>query len=316
MAQSLALKAGAMLVPQPQHALWQYQRLALLAEAAELYRETLPHTGATGYVFSFNRPVQLHACLASYFHHAANPVPLVVQYEATYPEAAKVYGEVEALMKDKPVTFVKETTCRDTFLATFAKVATRKVFFLMDDIVFLNPVDMAQFTGIDPLAFVPTLRMHPGLSRCYTMNAPQPPPATLAPSKTHVPMLQWTWGDAGNEWDDPMSLDGNLFDTAEVMMIARASIWKAPNSLESAMKGFAAAMRPRPGLCYAKPVLVNNPCNRVQTEVDNRAGEESAFSPEQFLAAWAKGQRIHFEALAGTSTTGPHQEFPFGFIAR
>lgn len=293
-----------------------HQRLALLTEAANLYRDKLDKSGTTGYVFSFNRPVQLHACLASYFHHAQNPTPLIVQYGATTPEADKAYTEVKALMKGNPVTFVKETTCRETLLAELAKLTTPKIFFLMDDIVFINPVDMVQFTAINPLEYVPTLRMHPGLTTCYTMNMPQHPPTTLAPSKAHKGMLQWAWGDAANEWDYPCSLDGNLFDTAEVVMIARASPFKAPNSLEGVIHGFAAALRPRAGLCYAKPVLFNNPCNRVQTEIANRAGETQAFSPEQFLAEWAKGNRIHFEALQGIPAEAPHHEVAFTFIPR
>lgn len=315
LANRVATAAGGTLVSTNAFAIMAHQRLALLAEAATLYRSTLKGKGATGIVFSFNRPVQLHATLASYLHHVQNPSPLIVQYRSTNERATKAYNELKKLFAKAPITWVEETTCRATLLEILEGLTTPKLFFLVDDDIFVNPVDMAAFTAINPLEYVPSLRLHPGLSQSYTMRMAQPAPQ-LEPSTAHKDMQQWTWGAAGNEWDYPYSVEGHLFDTAEILMMTRASPFKAPNTYEGVLHGFAAHARPRPGLCFKTPVLFNNPCNKVQVENDNHAGLTNAFSPEAMLDQWEYGKQIDFLALAGTSYPAPHWEVPMSFIQR
>lgn len=310
-----AAAAGGTLVSTNAFSLIAHQRLALLTEAANLYRPTLKGKGATGIVFSFNRPVQLHATLASYLHYAQNPSPLIVQYRSTDTDATKAYDALKKLFAKAPITWVEETTCRATLLEILNGLTTPKLFFLVDDDIFTGPVDMAAFTAIDPLAFVPTLRMHPKLSQSYTMRMPQAAPA-LTPSKAHKGMLQWAWGAAGNEWDYPYSVEGHLFDTAEIVMMSRSSPFKAPNTYEGVLHSFAAYARSRPGLCYPQAVLFNNPCNKVQTENANHAGLTNAMSPEVMLEQWNKGLRIAYEDYAGLEAKAPHQEEPLRFIPR
>lgn len=307
---------GATLISHNQLSVQETQRLTLLREAAALYRPKLKDPGAVGIVFSFNRPVQLHALLASYFHYAKQAPRLIVQYRATPGTLADdIYNEVKELFKNHPVTFVAESTCRGTLLEILAQLPEQKLFFLVDDDVFIRPVNMDAFTAINPLEYIPSLRMGAHLRYSYTMKMEQPPPA-LQNAPNHPGMLTWNWGDAGNEWAYPFSVEGHLFDTAEIVMMTRATPFKAPNTYEGLLMTFAPLAKNRPGLCYPQSKLLNIPCNKVQLENDNHAGETHGVSPEEFLARWQSGEQINptaFETLVPNST---HQEVPFTFIKR
>ena len=211
--------------------------------------------------------------------------------------------------------FVREERCRDTLLEILAQVRQPKLFFLVDDDIFIRDVNMAEFTSINPLEYVPSLRLAPHLNYSYTMKMPQQPPL-LEKSKKYGDMLTWAWGSAGNEWNYPFSVEGHLFDTAEVVMMTRSSPFKAPNTYEGVLAGFGAVCANRPGLCYASARLFNIPANKVQTENVNHAGEVFSVTPEEFLNRWNSGQQIDVSAFTNFTPTSPHQEVPFTFTPR
>lgn len=315
----LAGKAGGALVSKTELTLLRHQRLALLLQASAAHRASLAKDGAVGYVFSFNRPTQLHALLVSYFHHVKNPAPLIVQYAAKGKGMAAAYADIQKIFAKQPVTFVTETTCRETFLVTLLNIKQPKLFFLVDDDIFIRPVDLKPFCAINPLDYVPSLRLAPHLSYSYTMKLPQPAPQTLKKSAKYPAMFQFDWGDEANEWNYPFSVEGHLFDTAEIVAMSLASPFKAPNTLEGVLHSFADVCRPpngRPGLCYTTSKLVNNACNKVQTENNNHAGETVDLSPEYLLEQWQKGLMVDVMALANFANHSPCQEIPLQFIPR
>lgn len=290
---------------------------ALLAEAAAAERERrglrLDKPGkegwATGVVFSFNRPVQLHLLLASYYRHVKNPAPLVVQYGARGEAFEAAYKQVAGLFPQ--VHFVREAAFRDALQEVLGAIATPRMFFLVDDIVFTRPVDMAEFGALNPLDCIACLRLAPTLSYCYTTQMAQPTPPFRSFGKGEL--LAFDWGVEGNEWNYPMSVDGNLFDTAEITVMSRVLAYKAPNSYEGALMRFAPAMKKRAGVCYPLPRLMNVPCNKVQDEVANVAGD---ISPEFLLAQWHEGLAIDPAPFDAYANRGPHEEVGFRFVPR
>lgn len=312
---NMAHRAGGAVISSREYHELQQQKVNLLKYAADGYRPQLNQKETIGLVFSFNRPVQLFALLESYFQHAKNPTPLVIQYGASNADAKKGYAEVEALMKNNPVTFVEETNCQETLLEILGNTKAGKIFFLVDDILFIRPVDMAQFTAIDPQEYVPSLRLAPHLNYSYTMQVPQLPPKLLE-SDIHTGMLTWKWGDETNEWYYPFSVDGHLFDTAEIVMMARSAPFKAPNTFEGLLHGFRMVAQNRAGLCYLQAVQFNNPCNKVQNENDNVAGLGESLSLADLMKRWNAGEKIDTAALANFNNTGTHQEVAFTFIKR
>lgn len=314
-AQATARKAGITLIKNSRYAQEWDISAALLTEAtdAERTRRGLNKTAknkplASGIIFSFNRPVQLHLLLASYFLHVKNPAPLVVQYGAKGDDFELAYKDVAKLFPQ--VAFIREDGFKNTLLGILNGIATPSLFFLVDDIVFTRTTDMAAFARLDPLKYIPCLRLAPTLSYCYTCQMPQRPPQMQPFDKE---LLTFNWGEEANEWSYPMSVDGNLFDTAEITVLSRILTYKAPNTYEGALMRMAPVFFGRPGICFAQPRLMNIPCNKVQSEVANKAGD---VSPEYLLAQWRDGYSIDPRPLAAYPNRGPHEEVPFSFVQR
>jgi hypothetical protein len=287
------------------------QRAALLRAATETdtraFNSAVP---AEGIVFSKDRPVQLEGLLRSYFLHAANPAPLYVLWRAGTPALSRAYNEVESLYATRKVTFIRETSFRPDLLRTLERLVSTRMFFLVDDILFLRPVDFAEIAHIDPRSELLSLRLAPSLTYCYTRNRPLTAPRSMIRKGKG---FTWRWQDGELDWGYPQSIDGNVFDTAEMTCLARSLDFKAPNTLEMGLGKYADLLGARPGRCYAQPRLVNIPANRVQNEILNRSG---GITIESLLEHWNEGLRIDVESYSGVETVSVHQALPLRFTRR
>lgn len=296
---------------------WQYheymsqrhQLLKMLSESST--RKIDESLLAEGLIFSFNRPVQLHALLTSYFEKVQNPVPLYVQYGAKGEAFEAAYEDVKSEFEGKGVTFIKEANFKEDLLTLLDSLKARKIFFLVDDIIFINDVDMKDFCSFDPKQVMPNLRMNPDMDFSYTRQEKTLPPSNFV--ELEGEKLQFKWGDASGEWNYPMSVDGHLFDTNEIIAISKCTSYKAPNTYEGALMQFYDYVKDRPAVCYTESKLFNNPCNKVQTENDNVSGD---ISPESLLKRWNEGECIDVSTLYGFKNTAPHQEVAFTFKQR
>ncbi|MBW2661985.1 MAG: hypothetical protein JRD93_08380 [Deltaproteobacteria bacterium] len=268
-------------------------------------------TIAEAIVFSKDRPVQLHALLTSYINRVKSPVPLHILYSASDPKYLEVYDEVKELFKQQPVEFRKEQNFRSDCIHLLENIRAAKVFFLVDDIVFINSVDFADYCSVNPLETIPSLRLSPSVEYCYTQSTRQAIPPDL--TRVGPDRFSWQWVNSCYDWGYVHSLDGNLFLTLEITAIAKAVLFNTPNSFEAALGQFAYILKKRRGLCYEVSKIVNIPINRVQTDYENRCGNVSL---EELLNKWEKGFRIDVDALAGFQNSSVHEEITFNFVPR
>ncbi len=275
--------------------------------------------GVTGVVFSKDRALQIYTLLDSYCALVTNPAPLVVLYNASTPAHAAAYEEVaKAFAKaPAPIRFVRETEKFAVLLPTIlATVATRNIFFLVDDIVLIRPLDLTLAATIDPLQHVLSLRLSPHLRRSYTAHMDQRPPAfAYSPvfADYGYDVVTFRWFEQGNEWSYPYSVDGHVFSTAEIRVLSRLASYKAPNTYEAALMDFQDLCEGRSGVCYAESKLLNLPLNRVQDEVANLAG---SITPDFLLEQFQKGFMLDVAPLRTHTPTAPHEELTVGFVAR
>ncbi|MGO9444874.1 MAG: hypothetical protein ACLPXB_08865 [Thiobacillaceae bacterium] len=263
--------------------------------------------GVTGIVFSKDRALQLYALLNTYFEHVRAPAPLFIVYTASTDAHDKAYAEIEAAISQCPVnvTFVREgISFRDSVLQVLDQIGTTNLFFLVDDIVFIKPLDLEIASELNPLDAILSFRHSPHLRRSYTASVKQTPP-TLAASRIGPDLLEFKWFEQGNEWSDPWSLDGQVLSTTEVRVLTRLSDFMAPNTYESALKSFNDIAEGRSGLCYSESRIVNLPINRVQSEIPNLSG---TVSPEFLLDQWNKGLMMDTQMFEGHIPTAPHEE--------
>lgn len=298
---------------------------ALLARQDALLRaaaEALPLASgkgkapvAEGVVFSKDRPLQLHLLLQSYADMVSNPVPLHVQYAASTPAFAKAYDEVLACFPKLDLRVVKETRFKATLLPLLDSLRAEKMFFLMDDDVFIQKVDMTKHASVDPKHVTMNVVLSPQVSHCYTTQKTVAPPLfTQVKGRKELREFRWSELNGGlhSMWTYPMMVDGTLFDTREMRLMAATTDYKAPNSFEGALMEFAHGFRQRRGYCYEKAVLMNLPLNKVQTENANHAGSSGV---EEMLATWQQGLCIDPTPYYGMDFTGFKTKEPLDELA-
>jgi len=272
-----------------------------------------------GVVFSMDRAIQLHALLATYARNVADSPRLHLLYRATtdahgaaYREVIDEFGGLLASVTRQPA----RDTFRNQLLEILGGLAVDRLFFLVDDIVFIEPVDFGDLIPADPRSFVPSLRLGANLTSSYVVRQRQPLPA-LRSWPSRMPggpeLLRWRWSEGIHDWSYPLSVDGNVFARNEIVVLANHTSFDSPNSFENGLQQYAPFFQSRFGICYAKSRIVNIPWNRVQQEVANFHG---SIHQDDLLREWQNGRRLDHEALQGFVNESVHQELPLQLRAR
>lgn len=200
------------------------------------------------------------------------------------------------------INWIKENNFKNDLLSVINKNEKYTIFFV-DDIIWKNYFSIKdeefKIFEQDERILTLSLRLHPNLTYCYTMNIP------LTPTKSKI----WKWRGLAGDYGYPMSLDGHFFRTTEIINLLNILEYKNPNQLEALL-----AINPinKPlMLCYDKSIIFNNPINKVQTNNPNRHGNITAeYLNQEFL----KGFIIDLEKFRHIDNESCHKEIPIKFI--
>lgn len=289
----------------------QFKNAALEINACK-YNRVAREDGVKGVIFSKDRPMQLFALLRSYYENVTPPSALIVLYNASGKKYEKAYIELANYFIQYDIEFVKEADFKNDLVSIVEKVKNEKIFFLVDDILFIRKVDMNDYINCNSHNVIASLRLGKNLSRCYTSSVKQPLPEFLAENSPQNKM-KWKWSNGHYDWNYPLSVDGNLFLTDEIEILLKICEYKAPNSLEKNMQWFKSMFIGRYGICYKESVIVNIPFNKVQNENINIS---SNIRPEKMLKYWEEGYEIDIKKYFGIHTVSAHQEMPLYLVKR
>lgn len=267
-------------------------------------------------VFSKDRALQLHALLSSYFDLLTNPAPVVVLFQTSNCAHAHAYDEVAALFAKHPVQFHPQTSqssFKPDLVAILEKLTSDKIFFLVDDIIVVEQIDLRSFTSFDTDQFVPSLRLGENLTYCYTLNQQQRLPRWSEPARCPQSMISWTWESGEHDWAYPLSVDGHLFARWELLAMTETIAFSAPNSYEYALQQFLSVFQNRLGIACKKSVIINIPWNRVQDENNNLSG---GVHQDFLLDKWREGKQIDYRKLYGMINISAHQEVSLALTTR
>jgi hypothetical protein len=267
-------------------------------------------------VFSKDRALQLHALMSSYFERTYCPAPLHVLYRPSTRSHEKTYNELIPLFRARPVFFRKQAddySFRRDFLRLVGSIRSKVLLFFVDDIVFTEDVNLLDLTKFDTKQFVPSLRMGLNLRRCYTMQQTQPLPRWSSGKGNDEDKVYWKWKEGAYDWGYPLSVDGHLFSTWEIIVMSRLSQFRGPNSLEHSLQRFRRLFRGRTGVCYRKSKIMNLAVNKVQQENENISGNiQLEFLREQ----WEQDFQMDYRRFYGFHNESAHEEVPIGFVKR
>lgn len=262
-------------------------------------------------VFSKDRAIQLHALLASFYELVNGDAEVKILYTASTKEHRDAYNKLKRIFSKTAVSFKLEESFRADLCDVLNNITTTKTMFLVDDLLFKEPLDLGEFIKYNTSYFVPSLRMGNHLTYSYTTRRKQPLPVFVNSSNTPTNKLVWKWEDGELDWGYPLSVDGHLFDTLEIKTIINNLEFKAPNSLEESMQRYNPIFKTRYGLAFKQSVIINVPNNKVQQENNNHAG---SLSTNFLLQKWQEGYQIDYKKLRHIRNISAHQEIDIEFI--
>jgi hypothetical protein len=148
-----------------------------------------------------------------------------------------------------------------------------------------------------------SLRLGRNTTYCYPHAREQKLPITTA----------WEWKGADGDFGYPMSLDGHIFRSEDLLSILKERHFSTPNWLEVILMKSASEIG-RPWMaCYPESRLVGIPANRVNTDMPNRNGETYPFGVHDLNVLYLRGRRINLDALDFSDIRGAHQEIELRF---
>jgi hypothetical protein len=294
---------------------WEREAFAKLYESRITQAAGSSVNPAEGIVFSKDRALQLHALLSSYLGKVVSPVPLHILYHTSTPLHQRAYEEVMEIFSDK-FSFIKQSSnnsFRDNLMTLLDSILAQKIFFLVDDVLFIDDFDVRDFAKFNTDKIVPSLRMGLNLKKCYTVQKEQPLPELMSYAGSDEDKIFWKWNQGIHDWSYPLSVDGHFFSTQEIVAMTKLIDFSAPNTYEDQLQKFRRFFLFRMGVGYKKSKIVNIPCNKVQKENKNICGNTHQ---DILLEQWMKGYRMDYRSLYGFFNTSAHQEIPFEVIKR
>ena len=271
--------------------------------------------GLSCVVFSKDRAMQLYSLIDTYKNLVRNPVDLKVIYNSSSSDHELAYLELSKITNNLPfkVHFIKEKkSFRETLINVLSNIKTKNLFFLTDDDIFINNLDFNILSSIDPKNEILSLRHNPKISYSYTANRHFKPPRFKVHQSIDT-LNEFNWFDSGYEWSDPWSVNGQIYLTAEILVISKIATFQFPNSYENALKFFNFLMIDKKGLCYDESVVMNIPMNIVQSEYKNLHGN---ISTENLLEKWRQGYKLDVDILKNSKLNSTHVDTKVQFKKR
>jgi hypothetical protein len=262
-------------------------------------------------IFSMDRAMQLDALLRSFLLNKIGDCKIIVIYKVSNDKHKKAYSEVVKRFNDA-VIFREEDTSpfKNLVLQCVDEINTDKIFFLVDDLVFTHKIDFNDLVKVDTNKYIFSLRMGEHLNFSYVVNKTQKLPKFIKKDKNYI---YWKWGDSELDWAYPLSVDGHIFNRLEIKSLIEFCDFKAPNSLENSLQVEKELFSYKIGMSCTQASIVNNPCNKVQDEIDNLYG---LMHQNDLLKIWQDKKQIDIRKFQGHVNKSVHEYIEFEFENR
>ena len=253
-------------------------------------------------VLSKDRAAQLDLFIRGFIKHFDVDCTLKVLYHYSNDDFERGYGVITERYSGRNIIFHDETSFKTDLLYLVDPMDSYTVFFV-DDIIFKEDFSdksttFREFRMSQDTACL-SLRLHPVMNYCYAASHPMKP----------VNTRKIYWPSQTGDYAYPMSLDGHIFRTVDILPLLKNLSYKNPNSLEAAL-ACNPIMKPFM-MCFNESIVVNNPCNKVQTNNPNKHGDiDAAYLNEQFLS----GKIIDASPYDGQHYNACHVELPVSLV--
>ena len=260
--------------------------------------------GFTWFVFSKDRALQLDALLRSLKESVGCVAPCEVLYKATSDGHLKAYNEVFARHLD----LVPRPRCESQFnrdvIDMVSAMGGDHLAFLVDDQVFVSPVNLSQVLAVDPRVATYSFRLGLRIVRCQPVGdlACGLPPF-IKPEGLPSEWLAWAWSTGKGDWSARNALDGNVLSRNLVLATLESdSNFQGPQTLEKVL--FASSFCTKFGVCNKHPQAINLAINRVSSE--NVIFPHGTLSADNLLQAWESGLQANLSIVRTMTPNACH----------
>jgi hypothetical protein len=253
-------------------------------------------------IFSKDRPCQLELLLRSitemFVDYESNGFYILYKY--TDDISKEGYNK---LKEQYNFNFINEISFKKDTVEIINNFEDDLTMFLVDDDVFKEKLNLSsepvtKFLENNNICCL-SLRLSPNLRRCYTIDS-----AMLSPH--FESKWIWNWNNSQYDFAYPMSLDGHIFRTKEIVPLIQNLNFINPNQLESKLH-MNKINKPLMS-CFETSRIVNIPDNRVQNEFKNRHANGSL---KNLNSKFLEGFRISTDNIYGIDNISCHQEIKY-----
>jgi len=259
-------------------------------------------------VFSKDRPLQLHATLASLQARCLEPNLLDVRVLA-FASDETMKQRYEQVARELPFAAI---VTQGDFRSDLCRLVqgSEQVAFVCDDALFVRPWSLSRVQRLlreTPEAIGVSLRLGINTIRCYSLRAAQTvPPSVDLGGGWHA----CDWTRAQLDFAYPLELSSSVFRTSDVEPLLTGLTYRTPNELEERLAGCAVDFAARlPVLVYPHlSIAFCAPVNVVQSTHANRHGDQQNQSPQALALRFDEGRRVDIDALLGHTPGACHEE--------
>ena len=259
-------------------------------------------------IFSKNRACQLELLLRSMKKHWVDKITPSIIFKTDNDNYSQGYQIVSDDTFGNAL-WVNENASRSQFKDLVVRMidpAKLLTVFFVDDIVFkedftLDSDRMDFFINRNDVVCV-SLRLGRNITQCYTLNIDTP-----------LPFIDnygmWKWKGLLGDWGYPMSVDGHIFKTSDILPKIKSIQFNGPNWLEGNLE--KTPIEKTYMMTFDKSKIVNIPANRVQNNSFNR---NMNIDVNWLNNVFISGKRIDLASIEELENNSVHFDFEFKFI--
>ena len=265
-------------------------------------------------VFSYNRPMQLYACLESMekYIHGVRSIQVIYResqdYNSGYEEVKKAFPQIQFFKQSQePKKDFKPLVMEGVF--GNRGQGADYILFAVDDIIITDKIDLQkdiiklQETG----AYGCFYRLGTHLNYCFMTDQPQKVPPLLEVGEG---LLAWQFNKGEWDWNYPNALDLVLYKKESIRQDLEKVKFTYPNDFEGGWCKLADATKF--GICYEKAKMVNIPMNAISK--NPRAAY--SFTIEALNEMFLEGLKIDIDPLYQTVYRSAHEDVRPQFVMR
>jgi hypothetical protein len=248
------------------------------------------------FILSKDRPLQLDGLLRSMHAMVGSTISTVVLYTASSDRYLSAYAQVFERHKNAQLDVVLEQDFKSDVLGIITTQQAKRVAFLVDDQVFIAPVNLKEIFAVNPNHATYSMRLGKRITCCQPLGMESGHPPFLQLPGLPSDWLAWHWVKGKGDWRGANCLDGNVLSREMVLKAFEhplASRIQGPQTLEMALS--ESGISTPVGICSVEPQVINLAINRVSTE--RYRYPHGSCSALTLLEGWESGYQLSLRLI-------------------